>query len=101
MPNWLRPYAEHERAEFADIFVKTMEDDLTALKSSDNLNAKRKALHRIRGALGAVGMSMLAEQCKQIEKAGDEELVQLEVDFIQKLYVEIEATKVWRVSGEV
>lgn len=101
MPNWLRPYAEHERAEFADIFVKTMEDDLAALTSSDNLNVKRKALHRIRGALGVVGMSMLAEQCKQIEKAGDEELVQLEVDFIQKLYVEIEATKVWRVSGEV
>lgn len=101
MPTWLTPYAEQERPEFADIFIQTMEQDLAALKSSDNLGAKRKALHRIKGALGAVGMSTLAQQCKQVEKACDEELDHIAAEFMQKLNVEIEATKVWRMSGEV
>ncbi|WP_394127313.1 ATP-binding protein [Vibrio hepatarius] len=101
MPTWLTPYSERERPEFADIFIQTMEQDLAALKNSDNLGAKRKALHRIKGALGAVGMSTLAQQCKQIEKACDEELDHIAAEFIQKLNAEIDATKVWRMSGEV
>jgi two-component system sensor histidine kinase EvgS len=101
MPSWLIPYGEHERSEFADIFIQTMEQDLTVLNGSDSLGAKRKALHRIKGALGAVGISALAEQCKQVEKVCDEELVHMVVDFMQKLDAEIEATKMWRMSGEV
>lgn len=100
-PSWLEPYAEQERAEFADIFIETMEEDLSVLKSGSDVTAKRKALHRIKGALGAVSMTALAYECKEIEQTSDEQLDQASAEFIQKLNTEIEATKKWRITDEV
>lgn len=60
-------------ARYREVFVQTMEEDLGILNQAlqeDRTRAVLSMLHRMHGALIAVGMTELAQRCELLEKTG-------------------------------
>ncbi|MEH0666287.1 transporter substrate-binding domain-containing protein [Vibrio scophthalmi] len=99
MPAWLAQLSESEQAEFAALFVQSMNQDLKVLRDSDDMDVLRKAIHSIKGGLAAVGLTSLVTQCQHIEHSSAHSFSQGVASLIDSLTQEVAAVDRWRTQS--
>ena len=97
-PTWLERFDKDDAIAVANVFINTMSEDVARVDiNSPTIN---RTLHRIKGALNAVGANEIAVLCHDVEccepKANKEKLGKL----VRAIESEIEFTKVWLKANE-
>ncbi|MFN1533617.1 MULTISPECIES: ATP-binding protein [Vibrio harveyi group] len=70
-PEWLEKFRAQDAKEIANVFKSSMTQDVTNLKAAESKQEKKRIIHGIKGALGAIGVTILAELCVEAEQASD------------------------------
>lgn len=97
-PTWLERFDKDDAIAVANVFINTMSEDVARVDiNSPTINP---TLHRIKGALNAVGANEIAVLCHDVEccepKANKEKLGKL----VRAIESEIEFIKVWLKANE-
>ncbi|WP_135459239.1 Hpt domain-containing protein [Vibrio echinoideorum] len=98
VPTWLTRFDKNDAIAVANVFIDTMSQDVENIDfNSPTIN---RTIHRIKGALNAVGASEISALCQDIEcckpKANKEKLEKL----VGAIVSEIEFTKTWLKANE-
>lgn len=97
-PSWLERFDKDDAIAVANVFINTMSEDVANIDiNSPTIN---RTLHRIKGALNAVGANEIAALCHDVEcceaKANTEKLGKL----VRAIESEIEFTIAWLKANE-
>ncbi|WP_043991544.1 transporter substrate-binding domain-containing protein [Vibrio sp. AND4] len=68
-PEWLEKFKNKGAYEIAKVFKSSMTKEISNLKAVTSEQEKKRIIHGVKGALGAVGASDLVELCIDTEKA--------------------------------
>ncbi|NOI14183.1 ATP-binding protein [Vibrio hepatarius] len=94
-PTWLERFSGAEALEVARVFIDSMKADLQQLKQSTRACETRKIIHGIKGALGAVGVSAIAEMCIRAEQSAESDFEHHVTGLINNIEQEIEHVESW------
>lgn len=72
-----------------------MTHDVTSLKAAKSKQDKKRIIHGIKGALGAIGVTILAELCIEAENTSDGEFETHVTDLIERIEQEINLAEHW------
>lgn len=97
-PSWLERFDKNDAIAVANVFIDTMSEDVANFDfHSPTIN---RTVHRIKGALNAIGASEISALCQDVEccepKANKEKLEKL----VGAIESEIEFTKAWLEANE-
>nr|WP_319552468.1 transporter substrate-binding domain-containing protein [uncultured Vibrio sp.] len=93
--NWIDKFTSQDAAEIAQVFSQSMAADVAKLKSAATDADKKRVIHGIKGAVGAIGISMLTELCIEAEKVRAGELDKFAAEIIIHIEQEIENVENW------
>ncbi|MBR9786351.1 MAG: transporter substrate-binding domain-containing protein [Vibrionaceae bacterium] len=93
--NWIDKFTLQDAQEIAQVFSQSMAADVAKLKSAVTDADKRRVIHGIKGAVGAIGISMLTDLCIEAEKVSATELGKHAAELIIHIEQEIENVKHW------
>ncbi|MGF1800473.1 transporter substrate-binding domain-containing protein [Vibrio gigantis] len=97
-PSWLERFKTNDAIAVANVFIDTMSEDVANFDfNSPTIN---RTIHRVKGALNAVGATEISKLCEDVEccelKANKEKLRKL----VGAIESEIEFTKAWLKANE-
>ncbi|MCV3264487.1 Hpt domain-containing protein [Vibrio harveyi] len=67
MVEWIEKFRKQDAKEIANVFKSSMTHDVANLKAAASKQDKKRIIHGIKGALGAIGVTILAELCIEAE----------------------------------
>ncbi|HDM8193945.1 TPA: transporter substrate-binding domain-containing protein [Vibrio harveyi] len=94
-PEWIEKFRKQDAKEIANVFKSSMTHDVANLKAAKSKQDKKRIIHGIKGALGAIGVTILAELCIEAEKASDGEFEAHVTDLIERIEQEINLAEHW------
>ncbi|MCG9547283.1 transporter substrate-binding domain-containing protein [Vibrio harveyi] len=94
-PEWIEKFRKQDAKEIANVFKRSMTHDVANLKAATSKQDKKRIIHGIKGALGAIGVTILAELCIEAEKASDGEFEAHVTDLIERIEQEINLAEHW------
>lgn len=94
-PEWIEKFRKQDAKEIANVFKSSMTHDVANLKAATSKQDKKRIIHGIKGALGAIGVTILAELCIEAEKASDGEFEAHVTDLIERIEQEINLAEHW------
>ncbi|CAE6941281.1 ATP-binding protein [Vibrio sp. B1FLJ16] len=99
-PTWIEKFPPREAKEIAQVFSQSMATDIEKLNSASTEKDKKQVIHGIKGAVGAIGISMLVELCIRAEKASAAELDKYVAELTTCIEKEIEKIENWAEINE-
>ncbi|KOO15466.1 hypothetical protein AKJ18_10780 [Vibrio xuii] len=88
---WLDKFDEQEAVQMKQVFVSSMQDDMSTLKSEDIDSASlKKIAHKVKGGASILGIGALAQQARQIEHKAEHASDQQVPELANKLVKSIE-----------
>lgn len=99
-PVWLEKFTSQDAKEIAQVFSQSMAADVTKLKNASSDTDKKRVIHGIKGAVGAIGISMLTNLCIEAEKVTAEDLDNYAAELILHIEKEIEEIESWAEINE-
>ncbi|EOU3285100.1 transporter substrate-binding domain-containing protein [Vibrio harveyi] len=94
-PEWIEKFRKQDAKEIANVFKSSMTHDVANLKAATSKQDKKRIIHGIKGALGAIGVTILAELCIEAEKVSDGEFEVHVTDLIERIEQEINLAEHW------
>lgn len=94
-PEWIEKFKKKDAHEIAGVFKSSMEKDVSNLKIAETKQEKKRIIHGIKGALGAIGVSILVELCVDAEKASDADFESHVATLINRIEHEINLAEDW------
>ncbi|YCO02273.1 ATP-binding protein [Vibrio sp. VNB-15] len=94
-PEWIEKFRTQDAKEIANVFKSSMMQDVTNLKVAENKQEKKRIIHGIKGALGAIGVTILAELCVEAEQASDVDFDSHVTGLISRIEHEVKLTEHW------
>ncbi|MGP8306902.1 ATP-binding protein [Vibrio sp. YIC-376] len=98
--SWLEKFTSQDAKEIAQVFRQSMAADVTKLKNASSDKDKKRVIHGIKGAVGAIGISMLTNLCIEAEKVTAEDLDNYAAELILHIEKEIEEIESWAEINE-
>ncbi|ELP5903206.1 transporter substrate-binding domain-containing protein [Vibrio vulnificus] len=98
--NWLSNFLAEDALEIANVFVVEMKKDLEQLQQAQTTLQIETALHKVKGACGAVGLHSIANMCELIEQTKAHNRENEINAVIEKLQGEIAKTLMWMGNNE-
>ncbi len=99
-PSWIEKFPPREAKEIAQVFSQSMATDIDKLNAASTETDKKQVIHGIKGAVGAIGISMLVELCVKAEKASTAELDKYVEELTTCIGKEIEEIESWAEANE-
>ncbi|HDZ3737482.1 TPA: transporter substrate-binding domain-containing protein [Vibrio vulnificus] len=96
--NWLDKFSENDAQEVAKVFIVEMAKDLTQLKQAESGHQMRAAVHKVKGACGALGIQHIVALCEDAESVDMAHKPALVEKVISELDAEINRTIMWMES---
>ncbi|CAH0530034.1 ATP-binding protein [Vibrio hippocampi] len=87
---WLAQYSAEEQQQICEVFNATMGEDIKQLQSQSNTAERRKVIHRIKGAAGALAIQSIVAACLAAEQASQQEFDSRCNELIQCIALEID-----------
>ncbi|MDV6250032.1 ATP-binding protein [Vibrio sp. EA2] len=94
--SWIDKFTSQDAKEIAQVFSQSMAADVAKLKSAVTDTDKKRVIHGIKGAVGAIGISMLTDLCIEAEKVNATELDKYAAELIIHIEQEIENVANWK-----
>ncbi|WP_199481404.1 ATP-binding protein [Vibrio owensii] len=94
-PEWIEKFRKQDAHEIANVFKSSMTQDVSNLKQAESKLEKKRIIHGIKGALGAIGVSILAELCVEAEQASDADFESHVTGLIDRIEQEINLAEHW------
>jgi two-component system sensor histidine kinase EvgS len=99
-PRWLEKFTSQDAKEIAQVFSQSMAADVTKLKNASSDKDKKRVIHGIKGAVGAIGISMLTDLCIEAERVTAADLDRYAAELISHIEQEIENIESWAEINE-
>ncbi len=99
-PTWIEKFSSEDAKEIAQVFSQSMTADVTKLKKAASDKDIKRVIHGIKGAVGAIGLSMLTELCIEAEQVTAVELGKYTAEIILHIEQEIEHIESWAGKNE-
>lgn len=93
--NWIDKFTSQDAREIAQVFHQSMAADVAKLKKATTDKDKKRVIHGIKGAVGAIGISVLTDLCIKAEKVSATELDKFAAELIIHIEQEIENVQNW------
>ncbi|NMT56061.1 Hpt domain-containing protein, partial [Vibrio parahaemolyticus] len=90
LPGWIKRFKAQDAKEIARVFSQSMSTDIKNLNAASTERDKKRVIHGIKGAVGAIGVSMLAELCIEAERVTAAEFDRRTAELILRIEQEIE-----------
>ncbi|MGI9949299.1 ATP-binding protein [Vibrio hyugaensis] len=94
-PEWIGKFRAQDAKEIANVFKSSMTQDVTNLKVAESKQEKAQIIHGIKGALGAIGITLLVELCVEAEQASDADFDSHVTGLINRIEQEIDLAGHW------
>ncbi len=94
-PEWLKRFKDKESTEIANVFLSSMNRDIEILQSDTTESCKRKAIHSIKGAITAIGLTDLRDECITAESAQQADFEDKTLSLIRSLSIETDNVEKW------
>ncbi|EJV5952132.1 transporter substrate-binding domain-containing protein [Vibrio alginolyticus] len=95
LPNWIKRFKGQEAREIARVFIQSMSTDIENLRAATTEREKKRVVHSIKGAVGAIGISMLTKLCIDAEQVTATDFEKRVADLILRIEQEIENINYW------
>ncbi|MGR5196488.1 ATP-binding protein [Vibrio rotiferianus] len=94
-PDWIEKFSKQDAYEIANVFKDSMMQDVLNLKEAQSKGEKKRIIHGIKGALGAIGITVLADLCIEAEQANDTEFDSHVAELIEQIEKKVSLTEHW------
>ncbi|EPP2127356.1 ATP-binding protein [Vibrio alginolyticus] len=100
LPGWIKRFKAQDAKEIARVFSQSMSTDIKNLNAASTERDKKRVIHGIKGAVGAIGVSMLTELCIEAERVTAAEFDKRTAELILRIEQEIENINYWVETNE-
>ncbi|MDG2648624.1 Hpt domain-containing protein, partial [Vibrio parahaemolyticus] len=100
LPDWIKRFKTQDAKEIARVFSQSMAMDIENLQAAPTERDKKRVIHGIKGAVGAIGISMLTELCIEAERVTAAEFDRRAAELILRIEQEIDNIDYWAEMNE-
>ncbi|EMK6582373.1 transporter substrate-binding domain-containing protein [Vibrio parahaemolyticus] len=100
LPDWIKRFKTQDAKEIARVFSQSMATDIENLQAASTERDKKRVIHGIKGAVGAIGISMLTELCIEAERVTAAEFDRRAAELILRIEQEIDNIDYWAEMNE-
>lgn len=94
-PQWISKFKLDDVNEIAVVFKHSMKKDVEQLELADGIHEKKRIIHRMKGALGAIGIKEILSIIIDLESLDENEFDKRVIGLINKIKHEVDLVDHW------